>query len=476
MLARANSEDDVDAGVLSLHFLNAQRFTDAWRYARLGAERAQERYALVDAADLYRRALAAGRQGKVGVVELADVWEALGDVAERIGAYEEAAAAFRGARRHLRGSHTVEARLLLKSASVVEDTGSQAVSLRLLGRGMKLLEGIAGYAASAERARLAARYALGRYRQGRHREAMRWCERAIDEAVSSGDKEALAAAYLVLDMVTVELDSVDDIPYGRLALQIYEELGDLPKQASILNNLGAAAYYEGRWHEALELYERAAELFERTGDVISHADEMYNIGELLCEQGRLAEAEERLTEASRIWRAAGRTLTLPYATRELARVAYRSGRHHEALAMLAEAREAFAAGEAQAEVLETDVRIAECLLYGGELERALDLIGDLLDAARRRGEIAGVRTPRLQRILGYALLAAGHVSDAKDALELSVASARETGAEYELGLALAGLAHLAALEGTDAGAFEVESREVLDALGVVELPPLPAAV
>ena len=41
-----------------------------------------------------------------------------------------------------------------------------------------------------------------------------------------------------------------------LALPIYEELGDLLGQANALNNLGVDAYYEGRWQEALETYER----------------------------------------------------------------------------------------------------------------------------------------------------------------------------------------------------------------------------
>jgi tetratricopeptide (TPR) repeat protein len=410
------------------------------------------------------------------VGETAAVWEALGDLSERIGAYEEAAAAFRTARRQLRGDRLAEARLLLKDNFVAEETGRIVQALRVLTRALRLLEGLDDPAAAAERARLASRYAMGRFRQGRHREAVRWCERAIEDARSSGDKEALAWAYLVLDGISTEydLDTPDD--YGRMALDLYEELGNLPKQATILNNLGAHAYYEGRWQEALELYERSAELFSQTGDTVSYADEMYNIGELLSEQGRLEEAEARLREAARTWRAMGRELTVPYATRELGRVAYRSGRCEEALELLRQARDAFRAAGAGTEVDETDVRIAECLLHAGDGDGALRQLDELLERAGGRREVAGLRTPRLQRIRGYALLQAGRTVEAEQVLAESLRAAREAGAGYEAALALAGLAELARLSGNGHGELAEESAAILARLGVSGPPPLPVLV
>ncbi len=42
-------------------------------------------------------------------------------------------------------------------------------------------------------------------------------------------------------------------------------------QASVVNNLGIHAYYEGRWDESLEHYRQSGELKERAGDVIGAA-------------------------------------------------------------------------------------------------------------------------------------------------------------------------------------------------------------
>ena len=55
------------------------------------------------------------------------------------------------------------------------------------------------------------------------------------------------------------------------ALEIYQRLGDLGKQAHVLTYLGAFAYFEGNWDEALEYYERGKEARERTGDAVSAA-------------------------------------------------------------------------------------------------------------------------------------------------------------------------------------------------------------
>jgi class 3 adenylate cyclase len=68
--ARLESElgDDADdeAARLCVHFLLAGQHAKAWRYARLAADRAVERYAFADATQLYRRALdAAGHLGRV---------------------------------------------------------------------------------------------------------------------------------------------------------------------------------------------------------------------------------------------------------------------------------------------------------------------------------------------------------------------------------------------------------------------------
>ncbi len=470
-LSQPRPEDQAE--VLSLHFFHAQRFDDAWRYSRLAGERAQALYANVEAREFYLRALAAARAlDAVDALDLAATWEALGDVSEKIGAVDEAARALREARRPLRGDALAEARLLRREAEIAERSGRYVHGLRLLGRGLTKLDSLDGPAASGERAQLSVWYASGRFRQGRHRDALRWTERAIREAETAGDREALAWAYMVLDTIHIELGTEAADHHGRLALAIYEELGNLPRQASLLINLGGRAYYEGRWGDAVALYEQARELCAQTGNVLAGADAAFNIGEILSQQGRLDDAESLLRDARRTWRAAGDRVGVAYATSELGRVAYRGGRASEALSLLEEASAAFAESGADTEVLETDLRRAECLLCAGEPAAALELVDRVLDRVSTSGEVASVRTPRLLRLRGCVLAELGDLEGARTTLEASVARSREGGVpDLELALALRQLAALHERDGVaDAERLAAESAAILEQLGVVGPP------
>ena len=84
------------------------------------------------------------------------------------------------------------------------------------------------------------------------------------------------------------------------ALALYEEIGDLDGQALVLNNLGASAYFEGRWDDALDLYRRGLAARKRLGDVADAADITFRFGEILVDRGDFAE-EEQIREALRVW-------------------------------------------------------------------------------------------------------------------------------------------------------------------------------
>src|SRR5207237_8353841 len=105
-----------------------------------------------------------------------------------------------------------------------------------------------------------------------------------------------AHAYYPLHLAYTSLGSPEREAYRGLALPIFEEIGDALGQANVLNNLGIDAYYEGRWHEALELYERSRAARKRIGDVVGAAALTNNIAEIKSDQGRLPEAERLLEE------------------------------------------------------------------------------------------------------------------------------------------------------------------------------------
>ena len=96
----------------------------------------------------------------------------------------------------------------------------------------------------------------------------------------------------MLDVTHLVLGLASEEPYADRALAIYRELGDLTREASLTVNLGTRAYHEGRWSDAVELYEGARELYWRTGDTVSRADATFNVGEIRSRQGRRGEAEE----------------------------------------------------------------------------------------------------------------------------------------------------------------------------------------
>ncbi len=341
--ARAGSRVDDAAELLSLHAFHAHRFEDAWRLARLAGDRAAAAYANVDAARLYERALAAARElPDVPSPELAAVHESIGDVRALLGEFAPAGMAYARARIVLRHDPVAQARLLLKHARIPERLGRYSEALRWTTRGLRAVEGREDREAAQQRAQLKVWRAAVLQAQGRHADAVRWCEQAIVEAEASADRDALAHAYFLLDWAYFDLGRPERATFSRVALGIYEELGDLGRQAVVLNNLGAWAYYRGDWDEAVELYERGRVTRERTGDAVNAAFGTCNIGEILSDQGRLDEAEPRFREAKRVWQAAGDRPGVAFVTSALGRVATRAGRVEEALELLEEARAAFA--------------------------------------------------------------------------------------------------------------------------------------
>ena len=469
--ARVRGNPDEEAALLSLHFFHAHQFEAAWRYSTVAATHAQSMYANVDAAVLYERALASGRQLEIGSSELAVIAEALGDVRDRAGDFRRAESAFREARR-LHGRDPVgEARLLLKHAWIPERLGRYSQALRWLHRAQRVLDGIEGAEAARLRAQLHAWRAAIKNYQGRFSEGIVCCRRAIDEAERSGERDALAHAYYLLDWSYVAIGSPQKATYSPLALEIYDELGNLPRQADILNNMGAWAFLQSRWDEALGLYERGRELRERIGDPVHAANGTFNIAEIMTDQGRLEEAEPLLREALRVWRAAGWQARVALANRQLGKVAARSGNHDEGLELLERARQVFVDVGAQSDVNETVGATAECLVLQERGSEALELITPVVAKAEKSG---GFELPQLKRVRSYALLQTGRLEEAGEAFDESLVTARERGAEYETALGLEGLVRLRRLRGEATDDAEAERDRILARLGVVSVLAVPA--
>jgi predicted ATPase/class 3 adenylate cyclase len=466
-------EPEDEAEVLSLHFFHAQRFGDAWRYARVAGERAQRLYANVEAVLFYERALAAAQRLRtISDAELTATWAALGDVRVRLGELGRAGLAYRAARAYARDDPPQQAELMLREALVPFRLGRYRQAIRWIRRGLRVLEDLPGTTAATRRARLYAWHGAVRLRQGRARETIEWCRRAIEEATAAGAQEALAHAYYILDYAYSELGRLDEAVYSERSLAIYEQLGDLSEQAGVLNNLGMFAYFRGRWDEAVDLYRRAEEAWERAGDRWGASFATVNRGEILSDQGRLDQAEPLFRAALRVARASESGPWLAEIARYYGRLAARAGRFDEADALLGEARRQYEEDGSRNDVVLTDAVIAERFVLAGDgavgAARALDTLARA-ESLERTFHVV----PMLQRVRGCGLLQLGRLGEAREALDAALAQARANRADFEIALTLDALVALNRALGGSTDALEDERTRFCEQLGVVATPGFP---
>jgi class 3 adenylate cyclase len=455
------------AELLSLHFFNAGDAEKTYRYSLVAGERAQAKNANVEAAVFYRRALEVAPELDLDPAELARVWEAVGDVSELAGLYADAEEAYSKARK-LDG----HPRLLLKEGIIRERFGRYSEALRWYNRGLRSLEELEPDEQVRMRSELALAYAGVRVRQGEFVDGAGWCKRVVEEAGKADDLPALAHAYYLMHLAYISNRSPERAALRGLALPIYEELGDLLGQANALNNLGVDAYYEGRWQEAVELYNRSKALRERIGDIVGAATITNNLGEIKSDQGYLTTAGELAEEAREVFATAGHRLLLTHALSNLGRIAGRNGQLDDALRLLNEALEIAEDIGSTSLVVEVKARLAEWAMFASRSDEALAGADAALAGIQESGG-GSLQHALVHRIRGYSLLQRGELDDAQAAFETSLELAREADETYELALTLDAIGRLKALRAEDGSAETAEARGLLARLGVVSTPDVP---
>src|SRR5215471_17322593 len=117
--------------LLSLHFHRAERPVESWKYSLGAGERAQAKWANLEAAEFYQRALEAVKQvPDVSPSEVAQVWESLGDCLQLAGRFEAAAEAYDGARRLLPKDSIEVIELIEKEGALQEGMGNYDEAIR----------------------------------------------------------------------------------------------------------------------------------------------------------------------------------------------------------------------------------------------------------------------------------------------------------------------------------------------------------
>jgi class 3 adenylate cyclase/tetratricopeptide (TPR) repeat protein len=456
--------------LLSLHFHRAEDKPATWRYSLEAGRDAQAKWANLEAAEFYERALdAASEVPGLEVGAIAATWESLGDCLHLAGRFDRGAEAYERALELTPKSSPEHIEVLFKQGALHRDMGRYDEAIRWYHRGLRTAGRLAK---GAEREHFELELEMGiatvRFRQGDFRDAVKRCRAVVDRALAAeGDERLqLANAYLLLHLAHTQMGSPERLAFRGLALPIFEELGDLKRQATVLNNLGIEAYYEGDWPKALDVYDRSRVLFERIGDVTSVAMAQNNIGEILSDQGRLSEAEELFKTVQRTIDATGHRGLSMMSRLNLGRAAARAGRFDEAAELLRDAAEGFREIQASSFEQETHARIAEASVLAGDPERALK--------EAEFAELSGESNPPpalqavIHRVRGYAYLQLGRTDDAVQEFERSVTEARSASSLYELALALRAEEQVRGAP-PDGG----EAQRLLDALQVSQVPAVP---
>jgi tetratricopeptide (TPR) repeat protein len=453
--------------LLSLHYHRADDKPSTWRHSLEAGRRAQAKWANLEAAEFYERALdVAPGVPELTRAEIAEVWEALGDCRQLAGRLEAAGEAFEAARLHRPESSPEAIGLLLKEATLRRELGRYDEAIdgyeRGLREAMHLPEGPARDQLELE---LALGIAQVRFYQGEFGDSIARATEVVAKALAVDDRLQLARTYDLLHLVHTQQGSPERAAFRGLSLPLFEDLGDLKRQATVLNNMGIEAYYDGEWAKALDEYERSRMLFARIGDVASEAMAKNNIGEILSDQGRIAEAEELFRSVQEIVDAAGHRVLSMLSRCNLGRAAARASRFEEADELLKEALEGFR--EIQAASLEQEVhaRIAEAAVHAGDHARALQEA----ELAERLGEEPSPALRALiHRVRGYAFLQLQRRDEAALEFEASIKEARSASALYELALSLRAYEVLRGESGDGR-----EAQHLLDALEVTCLPQVP---
>ncbi len=443
---RSGASDHELDGLLAIHYSAAKRWPETWEYGRHAGEAALRNAAPHEAANFLRSAVAAARWVKT--VDQADLRRAtlkLGEAAELAGSYDEARRAYASARRLAQGDPLEEAEILLREGRLREGASSVTQAIRYFRRGQQAVHGKRSRAAASIRARLVLAEGGTRLHSGRHRQAIPLLELSVKEAERAEDRSALAHAFYLLEWAHSDLGNSQAARYRDLALPIFEELGDFDKQGRVLTNLGVSAYHEGRWGEALDLYERARVASERAGDSIGASFNLNNVAEIRLEQGRVDEAETLFEEVLSTWRAARFNFGIGNALRNLGRIETRRGNYDRAGEYLARGRDALAASGLEGALRELDAFDAKRLLLAGQTGEAKALALEI-QAAARRIDVIPALPPFVTRVLALCAIREGS-REGVDLLRRAVTMAEGAQAIYEQALALDALGEALGEEG-----------------------------
>lgn len=452
----AGDDTDAVAEYLATHYSLSGSQEKVWHYARVAADRAKRAYANTEAAAHYRRAAEAGKHlSDVGRSQLADIWILLGEVNELSGQMEASRDAYTRAFGLDPSDPVRRADIYLRRAGTWMNSGRLAQAMKNVTLGRKQLHNDGHRRDEPILARLDAFEASVHAASGRAAPALSAAHRAVERARATGEEEALARAYGVIDWGNFVLGR-DEPRRSPEAIEILQRLNKLETSVGMMNNMGAFAYLEGHWDEAVEWYRKGVDTAERAGNVLEAANTRANMAEVLVSQRRFDEALPLLEEAERTARASAASWILPGVRLQKGRAAIGVGEHDRGIAELENLfAEQLAAGDAM-EKPETVIHLGEGLVGAGRSEDALARLASIDEEAPRAADRIRAGAARVR---GLALESLGR--DWRDALQTGLEIAVENGDQYEQALALEAIAQAERRAGNDPDPADEERQMML---------------
>jgi tetratricopeptide (TPR) repeat protein len=323
---------------------------------------------------------------------------------------------------------------------------------------------------AARRARIGPQLAGLLFRTTAWDEAVTVAEAAIADAERAGLAAPLATAVATRFIVWSNRADPRRVEQRPVVIQTAERAGDGLTLIRAHNNVGTDYERSGRWAEAIEHYERAAEVAAVRGDTHSRLIPDMNRAVLLSQQGHWGEARNLLEEVRRQARHQRAAFIEARAQLELARVEIAAGLLDEANRWIEQSRPFFEEAANAAVLHELDLLAINADLMAGRSDKVLAAIDALSIPADLESDLIGLPTT-------MAALAHLQLGNHRRAVELAERAVDDVVDGNRFGLALALTARAEAA--TALGQIEVADRsrraagDILAGLDVKALPSVP---
>lgn len=286
--------DNLDEVVYDLarHFSRTKEYKKCTDYSIRAGEKAEGSYAIEQALEFYRRALAALSylDKTYASAKNRDLLERIGDIQAVMGNYDEAIGNFHKAKDSSEDGES-KARMLRKSANLLTSNGDFDKSLDLTGEARKVLED----ESSLELGRIMHGDGMTYLRKGEFDRAMKLFNEALDVFTSEPRTEGKDIAIVLNGIGNVhktrgELN--DALPVYMRSLEMFERIGSPKEIALLLGNVAGVLTGMGKLDEALEYFNQSLEMRERIGDILGIAQTQNNLGVTYQDKGELDKALE----------------------------------------------------------------------------------------------------------------------------------------------------------------------------------------